>query len=122
MDCSEVPPVMVRVSIAAMKHHNQMQVREEKVYSAYTSDHIIVHHQRKSAQELKKVWNLERELMQRPQRDAAYWLVSHGLLSLLSYRIQDHKPRDGAAHSGLSPNPHQSPINYSQTLRRTFLN
>ena len=32
-------------------------------------------------------------LMQRPWRDAAYWLVLHGLLSLLSYRIQDYQPR-----------------------------
>lgn len=26
-----------------------------------------------------------------------------GLLSLLSYSMQDHLPRDWAAHSGLSP-------------------
>ena len=34
---------------------------------------------------------------------AAYWLAPHGLLSLLSYITQDHLPRDGTAHSGLSP-------------------
>ena len=33
------------------------------------------------------------ELMQKPWRCAAYWLVSHGLLSLLSCRTQDHQPR-----------------------------
>jgi hypothetical protein len=39
--------------------------------------------------------------MQRPWRDAAYWIASPGLLSLLSYRTQDHQPRDGTTHSGL---------------------
>jgi hypothetical protein len=33
--------------------------------------------------------------MQRPWKDAAYWLAPHGLLSLLSYSLQDHQPRDG---------------------------
>jgi hypothetical protein len=28
-----------------------------------------------------------------------------GLLSLLSYRTQDHQPRDGTAHNGLGPPP-----------------
>ena len=31
--------------------------------------------------------------MERPWRTAAYWLVSHGLLSWLSYSIQDQQPR-----------------------------
>ena len=39
--------------------------------------------------------------MQRPWRGAAYWLASHGLLSLLSYRTYGCQPRDGIAHSGL---------------------
>jgi len=78
------------------------QVGEERVYSAYTF-HIAVHHQRKSGQELKQV--RKQELMQRPWRDATYWLASPGLLSLLSYRTQDHQPRDGTAHNGLGPPP-----------------
>ena len=36
---------------------------------------------------------------------AVYWLASHGLLSLLSYRTQDHHPRDGTTHSGLGSSP-----------------
>ena len=32
------------------------------------------------------------ELTQRPWRGATYWLAPHGLLSLLSYRTQDHLP------------------------------
>jgi hypothetical protein len=31
--------------------------------------------------------------MQRPWRKSAFWLVSHGLLSLLSYTAKDHLPR-----------------------------
>jgi hypothetical protein len=48
--------------------------------------HIAVHHQRKSGLELKQV--RKQELMQRPWRDAAYWIASPGLFSLLSYRTQ----------------------------------
>jgi hypothetical protein len=47
--------------------------------------------------------------VQRPWRTADFWLAPHGLLNLLSYRTQDHQPRDGATHNGLGP-PHQSPI------------
>jgi hypothetical protein len=34
-------------------------------------------------------------------------LLPKVLLGLLSYRIQDHQPRDGVTHNGLGP-PHQS--------------
>ena len=54
--------------------------------------HTAVHYQKKSGLELKQ------ELMQRPWRDVPYWLASPGLLSLLSYRTQDHQPRDGPTH------------------------
>ena len=30
-------------------------------------------------------------------------LISHGLLSLFSYRTQSHQPRDGTTHNGLGP-------------------
>jgi hypothetical protein len=40
--------------------------------------------------------------MQRPWRAAAYLLAPHCLLSLLSYRTQDHQPRDGTIHNGLA--------------------
>jgi hypothetical protein len=52
------------------------------------------------------------ELMQRPWRGSPYWLAPHGFRSLLSYRTQDHQPRDGITHGGLSspPPPHQSLI------------
>ena len=41
--------------------------------------------------------------MQRPWRDAAYWLAPHGLLSLISDSTQNHQPRVDKAHS--EPNP-----------------
>jgi hypothetical protein len=51
--------------------------------------HTVVHHQRKSEQELTQGRNLEAEAMQRPWKDVTYWLASTSLLNLLSYRIQD---------------------------------
>ena len=48
--------------------------------------------------ELKQV--RKQELVQRSWRDATYWLASPGLLSFLSYRIQDYQPRDGTTHNG----------------------
>jgi hypothetical protein len=33
-------------------------------------------------------------MIQRLWRDVTYWLASPGLLSLLSYRIQDYQPKD----------------------------
>lgn len=38
-------------------------------------------------------------------RGTAYCLVSHGLLSLLSYRPQGHQPRDGSIYNELDPPP-----------------
>ena len=65
--------------------------------------HTIVHHWKKSGQELlNRAKNWRQELMQRPWRGAAYWLAPHGLVSLISYKIQDHQPRDGTTHNGLS--------------------
>ena len=43
--------------------------------------------------------------MQRPWRSAASWLAPAGLLSLLTYRTQDHLPRDGTIHNRLYPLP-----------------
>jgi hypothetical protein len=80
------------------------QVGEERVYSAYTSILLFI---TKGSQG----WNLSRpgtwrqELMQRPWRDTAYWLSHHSLLSLLSYRIQGHLPRNGTTHIGQDPPP-----------------
>ena len=55
--------------------------------------------------------------MKKPWRGAAYWLVPHGLLSLLSYRTQDHLPRGDISHHGIVPLSHQSFINQDNTPR-----
>jgi hypothetical protein len=75
------------------------QVGEERVYSASTF-HIAIDHQRKSGLELKQV--RKQELMQRPWRDISYLLAFSGLLSLLSYRIQNYQLRDRTTHNGPS--------------------
>ena len=37
----------------------------------------------------------------------SYWLAPPGLLSLLSYRMQDYQPRDGTTHKGTYPLDHE---------------
>ena len=61
-----------------MKHYDQKQFGEERVYSP-------------SLREVKAgIWR--QRLIQRPGRGAAYWPTPRGLLSLFSYRTQDHQP------------------------------
>ena len=71
-------------------------VKRKGLFSLYTC--IIVNHWKKLGQEFKQGWNLEGEAI---RGSAAYWLVSHGLLSLRSYRMQNHQPRGGTNHNGL---------------------
>ena len=54
--CKDI--VLVRVTVAVMKHHDQKQVGEKRVYLTYIST-SIVHHLEKSGQELKQDKNLE---------------------------------------------------------------
>ena len=78
------------------------QVEKERVYSAYISTLPFI---TKGSQDRNSsrtgIW--KQELMQTPWRGAANWLASPDLLSLLSYRTQDHQPRDGTTHYGLGP-------------------
>jgi hypothetical protein len=97
-----LPSVLVRVSIPHKHHDQETSWGGKGLFSLHF--HIAVHHQRKSGLELKQV--REQELMQRPWRDVTYWLASSGLLSLLSYRTQDHQPRDGTTHNGPFPLDH----------------
>jgi hypothetical protein len=92
---------LVRVTIAEMKHYDQRQVGEENVYLASTSTTLFII---AGSQDRNSNWagTWRQELRQRPWKGAAYWLALHGLLSLLSNRIQNHQPRDnGTTHSGL---------------------
>ena len=81
------------------------QVGEERVYSAYISTLLFI---TKGSQDRNssRAGTWRQELMQRPWRGAAYWLTSSGLFSLLSYRTQDHQPRDGPTHKGPFPLDH----------------
>jgi hypothetical protein len=60
------------------------QVGEERVYSAYNSILLFVTKEVRTGTQIGQ----EQELMQKPLRDALYWLACPGLLSLLSYRTQ----------------------------------
>ena len=55
-----------------------------------------------SLKEVRTGIQIEQQLMQRPWRDVTYCLAPRGLLSLLSYRTQDHQPRGGTTHIGLN--------------------
>lgn len=47
--------------------------------------------------------NLEAGIQAESGRNAAYWLVLCGVLSLFSYITQNSQPRGGTAYSGLGP-------------------
>jgi len=93
--------VLVRVSIPAQNIMTKKQIRQERVYSAYTSTLLF---NTKGSKDRSSHWAgaWGQELMQRTWRGTAYWLASPGLLSLLSYGTQDHQPRDGTTHKGPS--------------------
>ena len=91
----------LRVCTAEMKHRDHKAVGKERAYSAYI--YIFFHSWRKSGQELR-AGTLRQKLMQRPWRNAAYWLAFQSLFSPLSNRTQDHLPRDGhPSWAGPSP-------------------
>lgn len=91
--------VLAMVSIAMMKQQNQKQGGEENGLFG------LVHHWRKSGQEFKQE-GTDAEAMAGGVGSAAYWLASHGMLSLLSYRAWDHQHRDGTAYNRLDPLHH----------------
>jgi hypothetical protein len=77
------------------------QVGEELVYSVYTSTFLFFT-KYESGQDLSQDRNLEAEGNNaETMKCAACWLASPGLLSLLSYRSQDHNPNDGSNNNGL---------------------
>jgi hypothetical protein len=80
----------------------EKQVGKERVYSADTSTLLFItkgSQDRNSHQKLK----VRQELMPRSWRGAAYWLIPHGFLSPLSYKTQDHQPRNRTNHNELGP-------------------
>jgi hypothetical protein len=66
-------------SLAAKKHHNQRASWEEKgLFSLYFQ--MIVHHWRKSGQEIKQGRNLEAGADAEAMVSAAYWLAQPAFL------------------------------------------
>lgn len=72
--------VLVRISIAVMKYHDQKKLGEKRVY-LYTSISLFV-------TEGSQGRILEAGADEEAVEGAAYRLASHGLLSLLSYRLR----------------------------------
>jgi hypothetical protein len=112
--------VLGRVSTAAMKPWGLKASRGGCLAHASISLFIIKGSQVRNS---IRPGTWRQELMRRPWRCAAYWLAPHGLLSLLSFRCQDHQPRNGTTHNGpVPPTSITKKIPYSQILRRHFLN
>jgi hypothetical protein len=87
-----------------MKTMTKKQVGEKGIYLANASTLLfIIEGSQGRNSNMAESWR--QELMQKPWRGAAYWLASHGLLSLLSYRTQDHQSRDGTINYELGPSP-----------------
>jgi hypothetical protein len=65
--------------------------------------HIIVHHQRMWRQELKQGRNPETRTDAEAMEGCCLLTYSYDLLSLFSYRTQDHQHRNNPTHVGLGP-------------------
>ena len=77
------------------------QVGEERIALLYTS--ILVHHRRKSGQELKQYWN-PAATTDAETTEGWYLLTCFPCFALLtSYRVQEQQPKVGATHHGLGP-------------------
>jgi hypothetical protein len=69
--------VLVRVTIAVMKYHDQSNLEGKWVYLAYTSISLfIIKESQDKNSNREGTWR--QELMQRPWRGAPYELVLHG--------------------------------------------
>jgi hypothetical protein len=93
--------VLVRVTIAVMKHHDQKQLGEERVYMAY------------QCSSLKEV---RTGTQARQEPGGRSWcrghggvllteLAPHGLLRLLSYKTWDHQLRASTTQQWVGPFP-----------------
>lgn len=64
-------------------------------------DHCIT--ERHGVRNSSRAGTWRQELMQRPQRNTAYWLAVPGLLASHFYRAGDHLPRGNSTHNRLGP-------------------
>jgi hypothetical protein len=82
--------VSVGVAVAVIEHHDEINLGRNGYAS--TSQFIIKGSQDRNSSRAG-TWRQEPRV--RPWRDVAYCPVHHGYLNLLSYRTQNHQPRDG---------------------------
>jgi hypothetical protein len=83
---------------------SKKQIEEERVYLAYISTSLVLIGG-SQVRNSSRTGTWTQEPMQRPWRSAVYWLTYNDLLSLHSYRTQNHQSRDGPTHNGLGPPP-----------------
>lgn len=109
---SRVDASLIRFSLFLLQPENLLLASKCKGAAVKLADFGLaievqgeVHHQKKSGRNSKRTGTWRQELIQRPWRGAAYWLAPHGFLSLISYRTQDHHPRDDTIHKELGPSP-----------------
>jgi hypothetical protein len=96
------PSVLSRVSIVKTQWP-KINPRRKGLLGLHV--HTISHHRRTPGQQVRQRRNLESgaDAPLDHGGHTAYWLASHGLLSLLSYRTQSHQHRDGTTHNRLDP-------------------
>jgi hypothetical protein len=93
------PPVLVRVTMAVTKHHEENEVEGERI--CFT--HVSIQHSSSKAEMAGA--QAGPELGGRGCYRGHRRALLTGLLSLLSYRTQDQQSRAGTTHNGLGPPP-----------------
>jgi hypothetical protein len=93
------------VCIAVMRHHDQKQLREERLYFIHSSVSVFI---TKGSQNRNSnntgTWR--QELMQRPWRGAAYWLASLSCSACFLIELRTTSP--GMAPSIIDPPSHNN--------------
>jgi hypothetical protein len=92
------------------KHHDQEASWGETGFSAYTSTLCSSPKEVRTGMQAGKEAGADTEAMGWGvgglEGDGTYWPASTGLLSLLSYRTQDYKSRNGTTHMEPFPLDH----------------
>jgi len=84
-----------------MKHHDQKQVGEVRIYLTYTfASWSITEGTQDRNTTRAGTWR--QELKQMPWSGAVFWLAPHVLFNLLSYKIHDYQSRYGTIYNGLT--------------------
>ena len=82
--------VLVWISIVMIKHQDPMQLEYKRIHLAYIFRVTILW-----TKQERRAGTWRQKLMQKSLESVAYWIVPHGLHSLLSCSTQDHHTRDG---------------------------